>query len=1133
MKYRILFILFYFTSFAFAGLPHKSTSVLATGKWYKIAVQETGIHKITYDDFVQMGFDPAAFTSGMIRVYGNGGGMLPESNASPRVDDLRELSIEVVDGGDGKLDPGDYVLFYGESPDKWTFDNVSTKLFIHAKNLYSEYTYYFINTDLGPGKRVTPKSSTDTSYNSNSFRFDDYAFHEADLKNLIKSGRTWYGEEFNDTTRSYDFRFDFPNADPASPIKVVTYVAARAPSISKFYINANSRMLDSVQVDMTDLLNNQNFAMFKQKSTLIYNPPGQLDLNITYKLPTANSLGWLNFLELNCKRYLRWSPPQMGFRDGSTIGPTKITRFVMSNMDPGVTVWNITHQDNITRITDPLSHDTLCFILPTDSLKEFYAFDGSMYYPVHLVESIPNQNLHALSPSTLVIVTHPMFLDEASRLADFHRAKNGLTVSVATTKEVYNEFASGQQDIGAIRDFVKMLFDRGTPGNQTRYLLLFGDGSYDPKDRVPGNDNMIPTFQSTESLSLIQSYVTDDFYGIMGDNEGSGSNGTIEIGIGRFPVSTTDQAKAIVDKIIHYSAVSDTILSSWRNTMTFVADDENQNLHMQQAEQVSNIVKNKYPVFNVNKIYLDAYPMVTIPAGQRFPDVNIAINKAVSDGSLIINYTGHGGEDGWSGEKVLTVGDIESWSNADKLPVFITATCEFSRFDNPERFSAGEMVICHANAGAIALYSTTRQAMATSNFKLDTSFFNSLIPLNGGPFPTMGDLIRISKNRNSNNNNIRNFVLLGDPSQEIAFPRYHVVTNEINNHGLEEGPDTAMGLTVLNVKGEIQDLLGNRMTDFNGTLYPKLFDKPMTYRTLGNKPEPNGSYPQAFQLQNIVLYKGRTAVTNGEFSFSCVIPKDISLQYGKGKISYYAQNGVTDANGYSDKIVIGGRDPSINPVNPGPGIRLFMDTPEFVSGGRTGSNTELLAFLNDSDGINYIGLGLGHELLAVLDGNSSHPIILNDYYEPDLNLFESGVVRYPLTGLASGRHTITLKAWDFYNNSSESQLSFFVTDQPVLSVQQVFNYPNPFSDRTTFQFTPGQDAGALDIQIDITSLTGQFIRTLQSSVTEYGNIPVTIDWDGTDYNGQQLGSGIYVYRLTARGANGAYTQTSQKLVILR
>ena len=1128
MKLKYLLLLLFISPLVFAGNPHKTSSVLATGSWYKIAVQETGIHKITYQDFIDMGISPSQLNSSAIGVFGNGGGMLPENNSGYRYDDLRENSIEVVDGGDGKIDEGDYILFYGESPDNWTF-NYTTRVYSHAKNLYSDYSYYFITVSEGTGNRVTLQPSSISPASFYSTKFDDYAFHEIDSLNLIRSGRTWYGEVFNDKKDFHDFYFSFPNINIQSPVKIVTSVAARAPVLSKFFISEGSTFIDSLQADATDLQSISLFGRPKQKISWITNPDPDIHITMKYQLPDANSAGWLDYLELSCIRNLRWVAPQMSFRDANSVGKYTITEFVMSGADPSVVVWDITDQANIRNIQGTLTDSTLKFRLPTDTLREFIAFNGSSFYPVSLVEPVANQNLHSILPHDLVIVTNPLFAEQADSLAEFHRITSHLSVVVAKTTDIYNEFASGNPDPTAIRDFVKMLYDKGMPGNTPKYLLLFGDGSYDPKNRVPNNNNMVPTYQSLESLKYIGTFVTDDYYGIMGDNQGDGSNGDIDIGIGRFPVTLKSEASILLNKIIHYSSNKDSVQSDWRNMITFIADNENRNMHLNQAEELANIVKTKYPVYNVNKIYIDSYPFVPTPAGDRCPDANKAITKAVTKGCLILNYTGHGGEGGWAAEKILTSEDVGSWENINTLPVFITATCEFSRFDNPERYTAGEMVLMQPNGGAIAIYSTTRLALSTSNFRLDSSFFMNLLPKNGEPIPKMGDLIKISKNYNGNNNNIRNFVLLGDPAQSIAHPQYKITTTEINHKPVNSDPDTTQGLSTVDVKGRIEDLQGNMLKNFNGILFPKVFDKPTTYRTLANQED---SYQQNFELQNSLLYQGKATITNGEFDFSFVVPKSIALQFGKGKISYYAKDSITDANGFFDDFIIGGADPSVNFLNSGPEIALYMENPEFINGDKTNRNTELLAFLDDSNGINYTGLGIGHEIVAILDNDAIHPIVLNDYFNADIDQYGSGIVRYPINNLGNGRHTLRLRAWDLFNNSSEKEISFFVSDYPTLAVNQIGNYPNPFKDMTTFRFFPIQNAGNLVAQIQIFTLTGFLVRTIESEFKESDQGVLTIQWNGRGDQGQQLSSGLYIYHLKVTGENGAAFRASQKLVIL-
>jgi hypothetical protein len=1133
MKLKLVTLFLLIAGSLLAGTPRKDHSVLSSGTWYRISVAQSGIFKLTYQDLSSMGFDLSQAPSGNFRIYGNGGGMLPEQNSVPRTDDLREVSVKVVDGGDGKIDPGDYILFYGESPDNWIM-NQNTHIFYHYKNLYSDSTYYYITVAASAGKKVGIEASLDTVPNSFSRRTSDFTFHEMDSLNLIKSGRIWYGEVFGNEKKSYDFSFPIPDLDTGSAVRVVTYVAARAPVWSWFVLSANGTKVDSMQVELSDLGSTTVFCHNKTKVSLVLHPRADLLLTLKYNQPTATSTGWLNYLELNYQRYLTWQSPLTLFRDPNSIGPEKLTKFIMTKATPVVTVWDISDPADVSEVATQLSHDTLTWILKTDSLRNFAAFDASQAYPVRLSGPVANQDLHALQPTNLVIITNPLFTDQAERLAAFHREKSGLTVTVTDVNQVFTEFGSGKRDLTAIRDFIKFLYDKGYPGASPKYVLLFGDGSYDPKNRVPGNNNMIPTFQSTESLNYTSSFVTDDYFGIMGINQGLESNGPIDIGLGRLPVTTHDQATTVVDKIIHYASMNDTIYSDWRNVMTFVADNPDKNLHFHQAEDLAEIVHQHYPFFNINKVYNDAYKMITTPTGNRIPDANTAISDAVKKGTLLLNYTGHGGEEGWSGCKVLTMADINSWSNYEKLPVFVTATCEFTRFDNPERFTAGEQLLVKPDGGAIALYSTTRIAFASYNFKLDSSFFLNLIPTPGGPYPRLGDLILQSKNYNNNNLYLRNFVLFGDPAQVLAYPQNKVSTTEIVSLTNPQSGDTAIGMTRMRVKGVVSDFQGSTLTGFNGIVCPKIYDKPVTYKTLGNTyGQQDGSYPENFQLQNNLIYNGKVSVKNGEFQFDFIVPRDIALNFGIGKISYYAKDSLSDAWGYDDSIIIGGSDPNAIQDTKGPDIGLFLDNEQFVSGSLIGASPLILSFLRDTSGINFLGIGFGHGITALLDGNTANPIDLNGYFVPATDTYTNGSIQYPLSSLSNGQHTLSLKAWDLLDNSAQKEVSFFVFDNPQVSVKEVFNYPNPFRESTTFVFTPGSITGKLTARIGIYTFQGVPVRTLEASFTEGLGVQLEVPWDGTDNYGGKLSSGMYVYRLLIEDQSGTFTQTSQKLVILR
>ena len=1109
-----------------------SESVLATGTWYKIAVQKTGIHRVTYDDLVALGIDPASVIPSEIRVYGNGGGMLPEANNQPRIDDLLENSILVYDGSDGSFDQGDYFIFYGEAPDVWLFDETS-KVFTHQKNLYSNDTYYFITTDLGPGKRVQPVASLDTTPGYTCIRFIDHAFHDVDERNLIRSGKIWLGEEFNESKPVWEFNFNFPNVVTTTAAQIKTYVVARAPEVSTMNIMRDGDLIDQFTMDFTNPGSVSIYARTKLRETSTTLGQELTTIRLEYELPTPGSVAWLNYIEVIAQRNLKWVGPQFSFRDPNSVQEGRNSLFRISGTPGNMMVWDVTDPGAIGDVQGIWNATTQFydFILPTPVLKEFIAFDGSEYYPVIPVGPVANQNLHGLNPASLIIVTHPLFREQAEELAAFHRNTTGISVNIVETDQIYQEFASGQHDITAIRDFVRMLYMRATDRDTPRYILLFGDGSYDYKDRIPNNTNFVPTFQSEESFKFIATYVTDDYFGIMGEEAGQGSSGNLDLGMGRFPVSDVDQAQAIVNKITHYAEKSDTIQSAWRNVMTFIADDEDGNLHLHQAEELCDIVASKYPVYNVNKIYLDAYQLIVTPSGPRYPSVNRAITSAVNNGSLIVNYTGHGGEDAWSEEKVLTIPDIENWTNADKLSVFVTATCEFSRFDNPERFSAGEMIIVKPQAGAIAIYSTTRLALATSNFKLDTSFFRHLMDRDeDGNYLKMGDLLMISKNNNNNNNNIRNFVLLGDPAQQIAFPEYKVVTTAINGEPANASPDTLLGLSVVTVSGEILDQAGNKATGFTGTLNAKVYDKPVTYRTLASQPK---SYKEYFQIQNELLSDGPANIENGEFSLTFIVPLGISPYFGFGKISYYAFSETTDGHGYDDNVVIGGMDPSVNPDNQGPDISLFLDSKNFISGSQVGRSPLLMVDLFDEDGINHVGLGLGHEILVAIDDSWPQAVVLNPYYTPAMNDYKKGTVLYPYADLSIGPHTLTIRAWDMFNNSSERSINFYVYENQTIQVTEVYTYPNPLIEGTTFTFRPDADSGRMDVTIEVYSIAGQPVRLINVSVPENTGQPVQVYWDGTNQSGMKLSSGIYPYSVKFTGSNGSFTHTSGKVIILR
>ncbi|MBU0487411.1 MAG: type IX secretion system sortase PorU [Bacteroidetes bacterium] len=1130
---------------------YASNSVLSSGTFYKLKIVADGFHKITYTDLVSAGIDPSGINPQKFKIYSNGGGMLPEPNSVFRHDDLVENPIYVHGESDGTFSSGDYLLFYAQCPDRWAY-NATTGRYSHIKNLYSTSSGYFLQTDGSTGKRISGISSTSDSPTHTVSTFVDYAFFDHDSINLIKSGREWYAEAYEVLT-SYQHNFSFPDIVTSEKAYLKARTIARSPNNNLTNYFTVSAAGNSVQIGIGSInfSYNTEYAKAGAGEMEFYPSSASIPVTVTYSLPTTTSTGWLDYIELNVHRNLTVPPAdQLIFRNPVSAGIGNITEFIVSGASSSTLIWDVTDPTDAMQVNGSLNGSQISFRLHTDTIREFAAANPDYAYRPIISGQVSNQNLHSLGSTDMVIVTKDLFRQEADRLAQFHRDFDGYSVAVVSPQQVYNEFSSGNQDPTAIRLLLKMLYDRATtPEEQPDYLLLFGDGSYDNLNRISPNTNLIPTFQSANSLSPTSSFATDDYFGVLDDDEGNGSNGLLDIGVGRFPVQTLEEAQAMVDKVIRYCTKSSSsnsytscastsqcgTLGDWKNIICFVADDEDNNLHFSQSDQIAEYVDTTYDNFNIDKIYFDAYPQITTPAGQRYPDVQEAITRRMERGVFLFNYTGHGGETGFAHERVLTVQDINAWENECKMPIFMTATCEFSRYDDPARTSGGEYAILNPNGGPVALFSTTRLVYSSSNFELNKKFssfvFKDTI---NGKTPAMGDVIRYAKNAASgaSSTNNRNFTLLGDPGLRLAFPEYDVFTSTINGTPASSF-DTVNALSKVTVTGYLVDKNGQKLNEFNGIIFPTVYDKAATITTLGNDPPP-ASYKTTFKLQKNIIYKGKASVINGDFTFSFIVPKDIAYKFGAGRISYYAENGFDDANGYCENIIIGGTSTNISEDTEGPAIELFMNTEEFVFGGVTDESPVLIARLSDFNGINTVGNGIGHDLVAVLDGNTESSIVLNDYYEADLNSYENGTVRYQLKDLSEGRHFLSLKAWDTYNNSSISYIEFVVSAGSGLKLEHVYNYPNPFSTHTSFLFEHNQPCCSMDITITIYSMTGKLVKTIQQTIEAEGYRIDTdeIVWDGLDDFGNKIGKGVYIYKLFVRSDNATSAEKMQKLVIL-
>ena len=1163
--------------------PHAAHSVLLSGDWFKLGVADNGIYKLDKPALRALGLDPNAVNPNRLQLYGNSMGILPQPNAAYRPDDLMENNILFVGNADNTFDDGEYFLFYSPGAHTWA---ASGGLFQHRNNIYTDTTYYFVTVGNTPGRRVpTVAPPTGTPAPAPISTFAERRFYEHDLVNLIHSGRQWLGEAFNvGSGAQKEFAFGgLTDLVPGSPVRLTASLAAGASAASTFGISLNGTPVASQSIGARSIYAysaETNVELNTYQATLPASPaPDQrIGLNFANGGDPA-AAGYLDYLEINLMRQLRLASGALEFRSFENIGPGNLSRFALT-APAGTVVWDVT---NPRRALGQTLDGSGGFVARTDTLREYVALlPGPGYATPRAFGRVPNQDLHALDGTTdLVIVTYPPFRGQAERLANHRRSHDNLRVAVVTTTEVYNEYGSGGQDVTAIRDLMKQVYDRA-PAGKEQFLLLFGDASFDYKSdpsndktqepawwsqRTPfrtdgdfdrANQNYVPTYESRESFAPFYTavagtsptYSSEDYYSYLDDSEGEWSetsNGSemLDIGVGRLPVRTpkgspadANQARLMVDKLIAYDAPS--AYGKWRNRITLAADDSDSNAYVSDSEPIADKIQQLHPEYNVHKTYLDMYPQLALAAGQRSPACNAAVDEAFERGSLLWNYVGHGGPKGLADEQIFTNAMALNFQNPRTMPFMVTGTCDLSTYDNPDYTSAGEQVLTDnpSNGGAIGLFTTTRVVNASENATLTQSFFKYVLQPVNGVMPRIGTVVLNAKSDLGNRVfNSRNYTILGDPSMRLAYPEQDVVLDRVNGRAVSglSLADTLQALNRVQLHGQVRNG-GVLNPAFNGTVQLTLYDKPTTVTTLGD--ETGTRVP--IQIQESVVYGGQATVVGGEFTATFVIPKDINYSVGLGKLSLYAADGTRRVDGHGSQPLLvggaGGRNALPRDTIP-PLIALYLDNdtgPQaFANGGLTGQNPTLLAHLSDESGINTTGAGIGHEITAIIDHDRNKLLILNDAYVAELNNFKAGKVNNLYKDLAPGPHVITLKAWDTFNNSAEKDVEFVVAHTEQLALDHVLNYPNPFAGTTTFHFDHNRQGDDLDIQVQVFTVSGKLVKTLRTTVLGSEPHQKSISWNGRDDYDDQLARGVYVYRVSVRTQNGNSTAAKfEKLVLL-
>lgn len=1112
----LLFVFGLLTSAWADSSRYASESVLNSGKWVKIQVAEDGIYKLTAADLKKMGFS----NLDKVAVYGYGGWPLDEDFSTTYIDDVPEVAV---------WRGADYLLFYGKGPRKWEYSS-SDKSFIHTNNPYSNYGYYFVTEKETTG-RTMEKAASAAGATLQVTTFDDYVLHEEELVSVNSSGRELYGESFT-STLSRDFTISVPGITNDEGKATLSFISRGNGTIT-MNVDGNALISGSVSVPSDEY--EVARELYRERAWMA-DKGETVKVNIGYST-TGHKNVHLNYFRLQMKRQLKVYDNYTFFRSLSARG--NASRFVIQGADASTLVFDVTDGVNPQQMETSLNGTELSFSIPASaSLREFVVVKPSQIKAPVTVGEVANQNLHALPQQDMIIIAQPNFTTQAKRLAEAHRTKDNLTVRVVTPESIYNEFSSGTPDATAYRRFMKMFYDRKTSeADAPKYLLLFGDGSFDNRKLTSAwksvdMSNMLLTYQTENSLSS-QSYVIDDYFGFLddADNKKSLQNKKLCLGIGRFPIRTVEQATQMVDKVISYMENKNT--GSWKNNLCFMADDGSNTdgfmtEHMEFADQLAGYVESEHPEFLVNKLYYDAYKK-DMTAG-TYPDVRSGLQKLLKDGLLLFNYTGHGGTTALSDEKVLTQTDINQFTYTH-LPVWVTATCDFTRFDDLNT-SAGEDVFLNKSSGGIALFTTVRVAYSRPNFPINDNVIRNLFERNNGRRRTLGEVMQATKNTLSSVYKL-GFCLIGDPAVKMAYPEFGMKVTTVNGQSVDGNSISFKALEKITVEGEVLDVSGQLVTDFTGIVNPTVKDSKVTVTCLKNS---NKDDSPAFTFTDYpnTIFIGNDSVRNGKFSFTFTVPKDISYSNLQGKMNLYAVDTESgnEAQGNFDNFIVGGTSDTAETDTIGPEIRaLYLNDTTFVDGGQVNTTPYFVAELWDKSGVNITGSSVGHDMMLVIDESTVLSYNLNSYYELLPGEDGTGIVKFPIPALEPGKHTAEFWVWDILNNSTVRTFTFEVVEGLKPFLFDVIATPGIAREQVTFHLMHNRPESRMRVGIMVYDLAGRQLWKHEESGTSGLFENYTVSWDLTS-GGVRMRPGVYIYRAAISTDNSKDATKARKFIIL-
>lgn len=1036
---------------ATAASRYAEHSVLATGKWAKIRVSETGIHELTADVARRAGFSDFS----KVKVYGYGGNLVPEiltDSYLRQTDDLQEIATCTVGGKR---------LFFADGPVSWS----SSSNVVRTRNPYSNYGYYFLTES--DGAPLTCKEDdilAQVASSNNGYHYlyekDEFAWYHGG-RNLYEGASIPVGE-----TKSY--KIDVHETEEEATISV--YVTANTATTGEIYLNDKLKGKFNIQLIAYD---KGNGAM----------------VTFTEKLSQSNTVKI---------KTLTGSPVHLDYID-------------------------------VTMATQR----------PVDING---AFPKAEY-----VHNITNQDLHADNGFDMVIIipTSQNTLKQAERLKAHHEQHDGMSVRIVPADELYNEFSSGTPDASAYKRYMKMLYDKAeTADKAPRYLLLFGDASFDNRMlttdmRNASPDNYLLCFESENSFNEKDCHVSDDFLAYLDDNEsmktGDYFRATPDVAVGRFTCTTADQAKVFVDKTINYATGSPS--GNWQNTIMFLGDDGNKNLHMKDVNNVADNVIRNHPGYYVRKVMWDAYKRESSSTGHRYPEATKIIKQQQAAGALIIDYAGHGSQISISHEAVLLLNDFIEFRGSN-LPLWITASCDIMPFDSNGE-TIGEAAVLNPNGGAVAFYGTTRTVLASYNNTLNREFINNILSYDAEGKPmTIGEANRLAKvtlvNRGTDITvNKLHYTLIGDPALALALPTRDVIVEEINDEDVTKAKTIIKAGEVVKVKGHIA-LNGVKETNFNGLVNALVRDTKETITCKLNDTTPDGAdEPFVYTDRTNILFQGSDSIRNGEFTFLFAVPRDINYTGGTGLINLYAVNNehTLSAHGACEAFSVEGGKAGDND-GIGPSIYCYLNSPDFSYGGTVNSTPFFVAEINDKDGINASGAGIGHDMQLVIDGDIAKTYTLNDNFQFDFGSYTSGQTYYILPPLDEGQHTLRFKAWDIQNNSSTTTLSFNVRKGLTPHIASIALARNPVRDEAQFIISHDRAGAEITVEIEVMDTSGRLLWHNVTRETAANNI-YKVAWDLNLDSGARMHTGVYLYRVRVSSEGSSWASKSKKMIVVR